>query len=180
MSLNIFVPFFLINITNPPNITKYAINIKLSTKLTLFLLIVLNMITREISIIAMPLVTEINELILCLITSVSFKAFIFGNFKLTRIPIVSDIIGNNIDDTNIINVSNILKLNLINIIMSPTNINGTINKTAVNTLEYIIFCGLTGKLFSILNDFPSSDIMELVIDVIKLQKIIKLNTTTGT
>ena len=49
-------------------------------------------------------------------------------------------------------------------IMSPIIINGIIIISAVNTFDNIILNGLIGKLFKILNDFPSNEIIELVID----------------
>ena len=73
----------------------------------------------------------------------------------------------------------ILKLNLINIIISPTTKTGTIIITAVKTLEIIILNEDTGKLFSILNDFPSNEIIELVIEDISDEKQTNPNKITG-
>ena len=126
-----------------------------------------------------PVNTAIAELILCFTTSVSFSASIFGYFKFTIIPIVSETNGNIIDEIKIINTSIILKLNLINIIISPTTKTGTIIITAVNTLEIIILNEDTGKLFSILNDFPSNEIIELVIEDISDEKQTNPNKITG-
>ena len=126
-----------------------------------------------------PKNTAIDELMLCFTTSVSFSAFIFGYFRLINIPIVSDTSGNTIDAISIIIISKILKLNLINTIISPINMNGIIIITAVITLESRIVNGFTGKLFKILKDFPSNDIMELVIDDINDVKHTNPNSITA-
>ena len=70
-------------------------------------------------------------------------------------------------------------LNFIKTIISPINIQGIIIKIAVNTFDCIILYGFSGKLFKILNDFPSIEIIELVIDVIKLVKHINPKNIAG-
>ena len=78
---------------------------------------------------------------LCFTTSVSFLASILGYFKFIIIPIVSAIKGNKIDASNIKKILNKSNLNLIKIIISPTNIQGSIIKRAVNTLDFTILYG---------------------------------------
>ena len=147
--------------------------------LEMLLLSALNNRYVVIPIIPIPINTLIDELKLCFTTSVSFLASIFGYFKFMIIPIVSDISGSKIDDINISIIFIILNLNFINIIMSPINMNGNINNIAAFTFDFIISYGFTGKLFNILNVFPSRDIIELVIEVIKLVKHMKANSMTG-
>ena len=69
-------------------------------------------------------------------------------------------------------------LNLIKIIKSPINIQGIIIKTAARTLELIIVYGFTGKLFNMLKDFPSNEIIELVIEDISDEKQTNPNKIT--
>ena len=64
-------------------------------------------------------------------------------------------------------------------IVFPIKMQGTIINIDVNTFDFIIVYGFIGRLFNILNDLPSSDIIELVIEVIKLAKHIKPNNITG-
>ena len=130
-------------------------------------------------IIASPINTHIVELMLCFTTSVSFLASILGYFKFIIMPIVSDISGNKTDVISISNIFNILNLNFINISISPIKMHGIIISTAVNTLVFTIVVGFTGRLFKILNDLPSNDIIELVIDVIKLVKQMNPNNSVG-
>ena len=126
-----------------------------------------------------PMNTDSMELMLCFTTSVSFLASILGYFRFMIIPIVSDISGNKTDVISNSNIFNILNLNFININISPIRIHGIIIKTAVNTLVFTIVVAFTGRLFKILNDFPSNDIIELVIDVIKLVKQMNPNNSVG-
>ena len=126
-----------------------------------------------------PINTDSMELMLCFTTSVSFFASILGYFKLIIIPIVSDISGSRIDVISISAISNILNLNFINIKISPIRIQGIIIRTAVNIFAFTILIDFIGKLFKILNVFPSSDIIELVIDVIKLVKQMNPNSSVG-
>ncbi len=132
-----------------------------------------------IPIIPIPINTLIDELKLCFTTSVSFLASIFGYFKFMIIPIVSDISGSKIDDINISIIFTKSNLNFINIIMSPINMNGNINDRAAFTFDFMISYGFIGKLFNMLNDFPSRDVIELVIYVIKLVKQMNPNIMTG-
>ena len=126
-----------------------------------------------------PMNTDSMELMLCFTTSVSFLASILGYFRFMIIPIVSDISGNKTDVISNSNIFNILNLNFININIFHIRIHGIIIKTAVNTLVFTIVVAFTGRLFKILNDFPSNDIIELVIDVIKLVKQMNPNNSVG-
>ena len=126
-----------------------------------------------------PMNTDSMELMLCFTTSVSFLVSILGYFRFMIIPIVSDISGSKTDDINIKIILKIVNLNFINIKISPIKMHGIIISTAVNTLVFTIVVGFTGRLFKILNDLPSNDIIELVIDVIKLVKQMNPNNSVG-
>ena len=70
-------------------------------------------------------------------------------------------------------------MNLTKTIISPIIIKGIIINIAAKIFDCIILDGFIGKLFNILNDLPSNEIIELVIDVIKLQQLINANNTIG-
>ena len=67
----------------------------------------------------------------------------------------------------------------MNSIISPINIKGTIIITADNTLYNTILNDFIGKLFNMLIELLSRDIIELVIEVINDAKPIKANIITG-
>ena len=119
------------------------------------------------------------ELILCLTISVSFVASNLGYFKLAYIPINSDNNGKIIEEINSRIILVNLNLNFIKMIKSPISIHGSIITKAANTLYMIISIGLIGKLFNILIDLDSKDIIELVIDVINDVNVIIPNVTIG-
>ena len=64
--------------------------------------------------------------------------------------------------------------------MSPIRMNGIQTRTAVKIFALIIVYGLTGKLLRMLNDLPSSEIIELVMDDIKQDTIMKPMSASGT
>ena len=126
-----------------------------------------------------PINTDTKELKLCFTISVSLVASSLGYFKFTIIPIVSDTIGNMIEAITISKTISKLNEKNVKIIMSPIKIQGIIIVIADITLYNIISFALRGKLFKMLNVFPSSEIMELVIDVIKEVKQTAPNKANG-
>ena len=126
-----------------------------------------------------PRITAINTDVLCLTTSVSFKASILGFFKLIISPIDSTIIGNKISAINNKIIDIILNLNLINIIKLPINKNGNITITDVNNFDINILYGLTGILFNMLKLLYSKDIITQVIDEVTDPIISKDNNPIG-
>ena len=113
-----------------------------------------------------PINTETVELMLCLTTSVSDVASILGYFKFIKIPTNAVNVGIIIDASKINTISNIGALNTAKKIISHIKITGIDIILLVNTLASNIFSGDTGRLFVMLKLFPSSEIIEDVIDVI--------------
>ena len=113
---------------------------------------------------------------------------VHGNIN-SLVQVINNIISNSIqayqsqgktnEAISINKICNIVNLNFIINITSPININGSIINTAVYTLDSTIVNGFTGRLFKILIDFPSNEIIELVIEVIKLVNINNPSTTNG-
>ena len=139
----------------------------------------LNKMINVIPIKPIPANTDSPELKLCFTISVSFVASNLGYFKLNKIPISSDTNDNTTDDNNIKIILIKSNLNLIKIITSPTNINGNMIAIDVITIYKTILNVTTGRLFKILNDLLSKDIIELVIEVIKVVKHKKPNINNG-
>ena len=156
-------------LTLPSKITMHATSFSIN----------LDIIKTVITINPIPEKTATIEDILCFTTSVSFSAFIFGYFKLIIIPRIADIAGKIIDDIRSRSISINDNLNLMNRMILPNNIHGTMMAKALKTLEQIILNGVIGKLFNMLKVFPSSEIIELVIDVINDVAHIKINAITG-
>ena len=85
-------------------------------------------------------------------------------------PSVSETKGSKIDASKIKIIFIISNSNLIKIIKSPIKMHGSIINKADKTFAFTMLKGFIGKLLSIVKVFPSKDIIELVIDVIKLLK----------
>ena len=120
-----------------------------------------------------PLIVAIKALILCFIISVSEFASNLGCFKFIINPKIALNVGN-IKLAKMINImSNIFILNAIKNIISQIKITGIDIILLVNTFASNIFLLDTGKLFVISIFFPSNEIIDDVIEVIKLIKTTK-------
>ena len=87
--------------------------------------------------------------------------------------------GSKIDAMRMSAISSKLKSKRMKAMISPMSRNGIQTMTAVKIFAWIIVYGLTGKLFKILNDLPSSEIIELEIDDMRLETMIKPRSATG-
>ena len=135
----------------------------------LILPIIFVIITMDNNANIIPIITDINELVLCFTTSALFSASNFGYFKLTFIPMKWDTNGINNKD------SNILILNFINRIIFPINSTGVVIIKQEYILDISIVFIFIGNDFKMFMFFPSKLITELVIDVIYAVKDINTN-----
>ena len=126
-----------------------------------------------------PRKVAMRVLMLCLTTSASFSAFIFGYLRLSAMPINSASNGKTIDARRIKMISRRLKSNFANMIRSPMRINGSITKTAANTLLMMMVVGFTGMLFRMLKARPSREIIELVMEDMTDAMTIRQNRMAG-
>ena len=114
----------------------------------------------------MPIITDMNELVLCFITSVVFSQSNLGYLRFTIIPIKCDVSGIIMDNIIKSMDSKRLILNFISNISVPINKTGVVMVRDANILLIKIVFTFIGRDFNMLIFLPSRLMIELVMDVI--------------